>query len=109
MIKKFLQCTSVRERIELLSSTVLSDWSDQDLNYVLSALDLPNSEKDSKADKISMIEKYLADYKKQVEQQGSMNCKTIDSTTARDEGQTLYEEKGAVEVLSISKAINNLQ
>lgn len=107
MIKKFLQCTSIRERIDLLSSTVLSDWSDQDLNYVLSALNLPNNEKDSKGDKISMIEKYLADYKKQVEQQGSMDCKAIDSVPARDEGETLYQEKGAAEVLS--RAINNLQ
>lgn len=94
MIKKFLQCSTTRERIDLLCATVLKDWSDQDLNYVLDALDLGRIENESQIDKVARIEKYLADYKHQVEQQGSMDCKEMDSTPKKDAGETLFEDKG---------------
>ena len=35
MIKKFLECTTVRARIDMLSNTFLGDWSEQDLNLSL--------------------------------------------------------------------------
>lgn len=99
MIKKFLQCTTIRERIDMLSNTVLGDWSDQDLNIILSALGFEADSYAAKGDKISAIEKYLADYKHKVELESTMNCEQIDNTPARDAGATLYEEKGLAGVL----------
>ena len=104
MIKKFLQCATIRERIDMLSNTVLGDWSDQDLNIILSSLGFETESYAAKDDKISAIEKYLADYKREVERENTMNCEQIDSTPARDAGATLYEEKGLGGILK--KAIN---
>ena len=94
MIKRFLQCTSIRERIDLLSSTVLSDWNDQDLDVILKAFNISPESFADKVDKIGAIEKYLADYKHEVENKATMNCKEIDEAVSRDAGETLYEEKG---------------
>lgn len=94
MIKKFLQCSTTRERIELLSSTVLKDWSEQDLAYVLEALGLEKKENESTIDKVARIEKYLADYKHDVEQMASMDCQEMDSIPEQESENTLYEEKG---------------
>ena len=105
MIKKFLECTTIRERIDMLSNTVIDDWTEQDLNIILSALGLETDSIAAWADKISAIEKYLADYKHKVEMESTMNCGKIDSTPARDEGQTLYKEKSLIDALK--KVINS--
>lgn len=99
MIKKFLECTTVRARIDMLSNTFLGDWSEQDLNIILSALGLTAEDYAAKADKISAIEQYLADYKRKVERESTMKCETMDKMPVRDEGETIYEEKGLVGIL----------
>ncbi|WP_320937227.1 hypothetical protein [Enterocloster lavalensis] len=99
MIKKFVECTTVRARIDMLSNTFLGDWSEQDLNIILSALGLTAEDYAAKADKISAIEQYLADYKRKVERESTMNCETMDKMPVRDEGETIYEEKGLVGIL----------
>lgn len=100
MIKKFLQCSTTRERIELLSSTVLKDWSDQDLDYVIEALGLEKKENEATIDKVTRIEKYLADYKHDVEQRSDMDCEEMDQTPQKETEDTLYEEKGLGHVLA---------
>lgn len=104
MIKKFLQCSTTRERIELLSSTELKDWSDQDLAYVLEALGLEKKENESTINKIARIEKYLADYKHDVEQKASMHCQEMDSIPEKESDKTLYEEKGLGHLMASAMA-----
>lgn len=104
MIKKFLQCSTTRERIVLLSGTVLKDWSDQDLAYVLEALGLEKKENEAAIDKIARIEKYLADYKHEVEQKASMDCQEMDSIPEKESGSTLYEEKGLGHLMAYAMA-----
>ena len=99
MIKKFLECTTVRARIDMLSNTFLGDWSEQDLNIILSALGFTADDYAAKADKISAIEQYLADYKRKVERENTMNCEAMDKMPVRDEGETIYREKGFAGVL----------
>ena len=99
MIKKFLECTTVRARIDMLSNTFLGDWSEQDLNMILSALGFTADDYAAKADKISAIEQYLADYKRKVERENTMNCEAMDKMPVRDEGETIYREKGFAGVL----------
>lgn len=91
MIKKFLACTTIRERIDLLSNTFMDSWSEQDLNIILSAFNMNAEDYAGKAEKISAIEQYLASYKKQVEQKATMNCSKMDSTPAKEYGETLYQ------------------
>lgn len=93
MIKKFLACNTVRERLDLLSNTVMDNWSNQDLGIILSAFNMKPEDYVSKAEKIAAIEKYLADYKHQVENEATMDCSVIDSTPAKECGATLYEDK----------------
>lgn len=99
MIKKFLACNTVRERLDLLSNTVMGNWTDQDLGIILNAFNMNAEDYASKEDKITAIEKYLADYKHEVENESVMNCGDIDSIPAREEGVTLYEDKGLVGVV----------
>lgn len=103
MIRKFLQCSTTRERINLLCSTVLKDWSDQDLDYVLDALDLGRKENETQIDKVARIEKYLADYKHEVEQKNALDCKDMDSVPRKDAGMTLFGEKGIGDVMVRAK------
>lgn len=99
MIKKFLACTTVRERLDLLSNTVMDNWSDQDLGIILSAFNMKPEGYASKAEKITAIEKYLADYKHKVENEANMDCSVIDSTPAKECGTTLYEDKSLVDAV----------
>lgn len=99
MIRKFLQCTTIRERIEMLTNTVLQDWSDQDLGIILSAFNLNPEDYAGKEDKIAAIEKYLADYKHSVEQKDTMDCEQMDNTTFLESDKTLYSEKGIINLV----------
>lgn len=100
MIKKFLACNTVRERIDLLSNTVMDSWTDQDLNIILSAFNMNPENYGAKEDKIAAIEKHLADYKHEVENEATMDCSRIDSMPAKEEVPTLYEEKGLSAVVN---------
>lgn len=99
MIKKFLACNTVRERLDLLSNTVMDNWTDQDLGIILSAFNMDSEDYSSKEDKITAIEKYLADYKHEVENEATMNCGGIDSIPSKEQGTTLYEEPGLAGVI----------
>ena len=69
----------------------MDSWSEQDLNIILSAFNMNAEDYAGKAEKISAIEQYLASYKKQVEQKATMNCSKMDSTPAKEYGETLYQ------------------
>ena len=99
MIKKFLACTTIRERIDLLSNTFMDNWSEQDLNIIMSALNMNPEDYADKAGKISAIEQYLADYKKHVEQQATMDCSKMDETPVKESEDTLFEVYGFGNVL----------
>ena len=51
-------------------------------------------------DKISAIEKYLADYKHEVEMRGCVDGSKVDSIPAKDQGSTLFEGPSESEVVS---------
>lgn len=99
MIKKFLACNTVRERLDLLSNTVMDSWTNQDLDIILSAFNMNSQDYAAKEDKITAIEKYLADYKHEVENEATMNCGRIDSMSVEEKEATLYEEKGLAGIL----------
>ena len=99
MIKKFLACKTVRERLDLLSNTVMDSWTDQDLNIILSAFNINSRDYAAKEDKITAIEKHLADYKHEVENEGIMDCSRMDSMAVEENESTLYVEKGLTEIL----------
>ncbi len=100
MIKKFLACNTVRERLDLLSNTVMDSWTDQDLDIILSAFNMDAQDYADKEDKITAIEKHLADYKHEIENEATMNCERIDSLAVKEKEGTLYEEKGLVGILA---------
>ena len=106
MIRKFLACTTIRERIEFLSNTVLADWTDQDLNVILSAFNLDPASFADKAAKVSAIEQYLANYKHQVEQSTDLDCEKLDQQITRDEGKTLYEHQPVIDVLQNAMSVD---
>jgi len=58
MIKKFLACNTVRERLDLLSNTVRDNWTDQDRGIILNVFNMNAEDYASKEDKITAIEKY---------------------------------------------------
>lgn len=94
MIKQFLACKTVNERINFLTSTVMDEWSEQDLNIILCSFNFKPDDFKSKEDKVAAVEKHLADYKHQVEKQSVMRCQEIDKMAVKDLGETLYQEKG---------------
>ena len=71
MVKEFLKCNSIRERIQFLANTVLKDWDASELDTVMDIMGLSKEGMEAPEDKISAIEKYLADYKHEVEMRRS--------------------------------------
>lgn len=104
MVKEFLKCTTIRERIRFLSGTVLKDWDSRELDTVMDIMGLSREGIEAPEDKISAIEKYLADYKHEVEQKGNLNGAAVDGIQVKDEGNTLFE--GPTEVEVINKMLN---
>ena len=86
MVKEFLKCNSIRERIQFLADTVLKDWDASELDTVMA------------------IEKYLADYKHEVEMRGGVDGSKVDSIPAKDQASTLFEGPSEAEV--VSKMLN---
>ena len=86
MVKEFLKCNSIRERIQFLANTVLKDWDASELDTVMA------------------IEKYLADYKHEVEMRGGIDGARVDGIPAKDQGSTLFEGPSEAEV--VSKMLN---
>lgn len=91
MVKEFLACTSIRERIEFLSKTVLKDWEPRELDTVMDIMGLSKEGMDAAGDKIAAIEKYLADYKHDVEMNGVVDGDKVDRIQVKEQGQTLFE------------------
>ena len=104
MVKEFLKCNSIRERIQFLANTVLKDWDDGELDTVMDIMGLSREGMEAPEDKISAIEKYLADYKHEVEMRGSIDGSRVDSIPAKDQGSTLFEGPSEAEV--VNKMLN---
>lgn len=100
MVKEFLACTSIRERIEFLSKTVLKDWEPKELDTVMDIMGLSKEGIDTSEDKIAAIEKYLADYKHNVEMKGVVDGERVDRIQVKDQGETLFESP------SVHEAVN---
>ena len=91
MVKEFLKCNSIRERIQFLADTVLKDWDASELDTVMDIMGLSREGMEAPEDKISAIEKYLADYKHEVEMRGGVDGSKVDSIPAKDQASTLFE------------------
>ena len=100
MVKEFLKCNSIRERIQFLANTVLKDWDASELDI----MGLSKEGMEAPEDKISAIEKYLADYKHEVEMRGGIDGARVDGIPAKDQGSTLFEGPSEAEV--VSKMLN---
>lgn len=100
MVKAFLKCNTIRERIQFLSSTVLKDWDSRELDTVMDIMGLSREGMEAPEDKVSAIEKYLADYKRKVEMEGSVDGARVDAVPAKDEGSTLFEKPSETEVVN---------
>ena len=100
MVKEFLKCSTIRERIQFLSGTVLKDWDPGELDTVMDIMGLLKEGMEAPEDKVSAIEKYLADYKREVEMKGSIDGARVDAIPARDEGSTLFEKPSETEVVN---------
>lgn len=99
MIKEFLKCATLNERIEFLTNTVMSDWSVSDLRTVMNILGVESDSQEPGA-MISAIEKHLADYKHKVMDSIKMDCSKIDSMKVKETGNTLYNEEGVANMLN---------
>ena len=104
MVKEFLKCNSIRERIQFLANTVLKDWDASELDTVMDIMGLSKEGMEAPEDKISAIEKYLADYKHEVEMRGGIDGSRVDGIPAKDQGSTLFEGPSVAEV--VSKMLN---
>ena len=104
MVKEFLKCNSIRERIQFLANTVLKDWVASELDTVMDIMGLSKEGMEAPEDKISAIEKYLADYKHEVEMRGGIDGARVDGIPAKDQGSTLFEGPSEAEV--VSKMLN---
>ena len=104
MVKEFLKCNSIRERIQFLANTVLKDWDASELDTVMDIMGLSKEGMEAPEDKISAIEKYLADYKHEVERRGGVDGSKVDSIPAKDQASTLFEGPSEAEV--VSKMLN---
>lgn len=107
MVKEFLKCNSIRERIQFLANTVLKDWDASELDTVMDIMGLSKEGMEAPEDKISAIEKYLADYKHEVEMRGGIDGSRVDGIPAKDQGSTLFEGPSEAEV--VNKMLNPFQ
>ena len=55
MIRKFLQCKNTKERMEMLSGTAISDWTESQLNTVMEIFGMQIPEGATKEDKWELI------------------------------------------------------
>lgn len=55
MIRRFIQCKNTRERLELIASTQMQDWTEGELDTVMEISGLKLSAGASKEDKWQMI------------------------------------------------------
>ena len=55
MIRKFLQCKNTKERMEMLASTNINDWTDGQLNTVMEIFGMKVPEGAAKEDKWELI------------------------------------------------------
>ena len=55
MIRRFIQCKNTRERLELMASTQMQDWTEGELDTVMEIAGLKMSAGASKEDKWQMI------------------------------------------------------
>ena len=55
MIRKFIQCKNTKERMELLASTTISDWTESQLNTVMEIFGMKVPEGATKEDKWELI------------------------------------------------------
>ena len=105
MVKEFLKCNSIRERIQFLANTVLKDWDASELDTVMDIMGLSKEGMEAPEDKISAIEKYLADYKHEVEMRGGIDGSRVDGIPAKDQGSTLFEGPSEAEVVSMAEKL----
>ena len=59
MIRKFIQCKNTKERMELLASTAIADWTENNLNTVMEIFGMQVAEGASKEEKWAMIMLFL--------------------------------------------------
>ena len=86
------------------ANTVLKDWDASELDTVMDIMGLSKEGMEAPEDKISAIEKYLADYKHEVEMRGGIDGARVDGIPAKDQGSTLFEGPSEAEV--VSKMLN---
>lgn len=55
MIRKFIQCKNTKERMELLASTAIADWTENNLNTVMEIFGMNIPEGATKEDKWELI------------------------------------------------------
>ncbi len=55
MIRKFIQCKNTKERMEMLSSTGIGDWTEGELNTVMDIFGMEIPEGATKEDKWELI------------------------------------------------------
>lgn len=55
MIRQFVQCKNTKERMELLASTTISDWTESHLSTVMEILGMKIPEGATKEDKWELI------------------------------------------------------
>ena len=55
MIRKFIQCKNTKERMELLASTSIADWTENNLNTVMEIFGMKVPEGATKEDKWELI------------------------------------------------------
>lgn len=55
MIRKFIQCKNTKERMELLATTSIADWTENNLNTVMEIFGMKIPEGATKEDKWELI------------------------------------------------------
>ena len=91
MVKEFLKCNSIRERIQFLANTVLKDWDASELDTVMDIMGLSKEGMEAPEDKISAIEKYLELKKKETENREDIvyrSAENFSMQTAQDDKTT---------------------
>ena len=96
MVKEFLKCNSIRERIQFLADTVLKDWDASELDTVMDIMGLSKEGMEAPEDKISAIENTWL--------RGGVDGSKVDSIPAKDQASTLFEGPSEAEV--VSKMLN---
>lgn len=108
MLKKFLACSSVRERINFLMDTAAEEWTTGELDVVLNTVGVVLSTDASNEEKIAAVQKHLSDYKHEVEEHGEMDCEKVDSTVVREDGETLMDTELNPKEVSLIQAMGQL-